>query len=337
VGESQQIEPIGGESVKLGVFTVLFQNKSIDDALSTIKNLGLDAVELGTGNYPGHVHCNPEELLADGEKIKQLKGKLDKYGLFISALSCHGNPLHPQKEVAQNFHETWRKTVLLAEKLGVECVNVFSGCPGDSEQSLHPNWVTCAWPPDYLEILKWQWESKLIPYWKEEAEFARQHHVRKIAFEMHPGFMVYNPETLIKLREAVGEEIGANFDPSHLIWQGIDPIEAIKFLGKQGAIHHVHAKDIYLDKRNISLNGVLDTKHYSQVIDRSWTFRSVGYGMDETFWKNFVSVLRVVGYDFVLSIEHEDCLASSHEGFSKAVNLLKQSMFHEPIEEMWWA
>ncbi|WP_027416868.1 sugar phosphate isomerase/epimerase family protein [Aneurinibacillus terranovensis] len=323
--------------MKLGVLTVLFQNKSLDDALDIIKDLGLDAVELGTGNYPGNAHCNLDELLADEEKLKQLKGKLDQKEMFISALSCHGNPLHPQKDIALNFHETWRKTVLLAEKLGIERVNVFSGCPGDSEQSIYPNWVTCAWPPDYQEILKWQWESKLIPYWKEEVKFARQHNVRKIALEMHPGFMVYNPETLLKLREAVGEEIGANFDPSHLLWQGIDPVEAIKLLGKNDAIFHVHAKDIYLDKRNIRLNGVLDTKPYGEVIDRSWTFRSVGYGMNEEMWKNIISTLRVVGYDYVLSIEHEDCLASSYEGFSKAVSLLEKLIFCEPMEEMWWA
>ncbi|UOF90353.1 sugar phosphate isomerase/epimerase [Fodinisporobacter ferrooxydans] len=322
--------------MKLGVLTVLFQNKPLDATLEMIKDLGLDAVELGTGNYPGNAHCNPDELLSDQEKIKEFKDKIDKKGLFISALSCHGNPLHPQKDIAQKFHETWRKTILLAEKLGVDCINVFSGCPGDSEQSQYPNWVTCAWPPDYQEILQWQWESKLIPYWKEEVEFARKHNVKKIAFEMHPGFMVYNPETLIKLREAVGEEIGANFDPSHLLWQGIDPIEAIKFLGKKQAIFHVHAKDIYLDKSNINVNGVLDTKPYGQIIDRSWTFRSVGYGMNEEVWKNIISTLRIVGYDYVLSVEHEDCLASSFEGFSKAVNLLKKSMFYEPMEEMWW-
>ncbi|WCK56852.1 sugar phosphate isomerase/epimerase [Aneurinibacillus sp. Ricciae_BoGa-3] len=323
--------------MKLGVLTVLFQDKSLDETLDIVKSLGLDAVELGTGNYPGNAHCNPDELLADETKIAELQRKLDEKGLIISALSCHGNPLHPQKEVAQQFHDTWRKTVLLAEKLGIDCINVFSGCPGDSDQSLYPNWVTCAWPPDYLEILNWQWEQKLTPYWKEEAAFANQHHVSKIAFEMHPGFMVYNPETLLRLREAVGNSIGANFDPSHLLWQGIDPVEAIKLLGKHGAIFHAHAKDVYLDRTNIQRNGVLDTKPYGDIMNRSWTFRSVGYGMQEATWKQIVSMLRVVGYDGVLSIEHEDALASVEEGFAKAVEMLKRSILRESPGEMWWA
>ncbi|WP_406677791.1 sugar phosphate isomerase/epimerase family protein [Moorella sp. ACPs] len=323
--------------MKLGVFTVLFQSKPFEETLDIVKSYGLEAVELGTGNYPGSAHCNPDELLSDTQKLNAFTKALEERGLIISALSCHGNPLHPQKEVARRFHETWRKTVLLAEKLGVECINVFSGCPGDSDNSLHPNWVTCAWPPDYLEVLNWQWDTKLVPYWKEEVAYAAQHKVRKIAFEMHPGFMVYNPETLLKLRNLVGPEIGANFDPSHLVWQGIDPVEAVKVLGKENAIFHVHAKDTYLDKSNIKVNGVLDTKPYHQVAERSWTFRSVGYGLSEAVWKNIISALRVVGYDYVLSIEHEDCLASSQEGFSKAVSCLKDCLFREPAGEMWWA
>jgi sugar phosphate isomerase/epimerase len=159
----------------------------------------------------------------------------------------------------------------------------------------------------------------------------------KIAFEMHPGFIVYNPETLLKLRENVGPSIGANFDPSHLIWQGIDPVEAIKKLGRENAIFHVHAKDTYLDQANIQVNGVLDTKHYSKILDRSWTFRSVGYGQGEKVWKDIVSALRAAGYDYVLSIEHEDMLASIDEGLGKAVSLLKQILFKEEVAEMWWA
>lgn len=322
--------------MKIGVFTVLFQNKQFEEILEIVKHYGLDAIEIGTGNYPGNAHCNPDELLDCEMKLTAFKRAIESKGLFISALSCHGNPLHPQKDIAKKFHEVWRKTVLLAEKLEVECINVFSGCPGDSENSLYPNWVTCAWPPDYLEVLKWQWETKLIPYWKEEREFAAKHGVRKIAFEMHPGFMVYNPETLLKLRSIVGEEIGANFDPSHLIWQGIDPVEAIKVLGKEKAIFHVHAKDTYLDISNIKVNGVLDTKPYDQVINRSWTFRSVGYGLNEKVWKDIISTLRAVGYDYVISIEHEDCLASAEEGFSKAVNFLKNCILYELPDKMWW-
>jgi sugar phosphate isomerase/epimerase len=323
--------------MKLGVFTVLYQNLPFEDMLDKVLEMGVETIELGTGNYPGNSHCNPDELIDNPGKIKALKKAVEDRGLQISGLSCHGNPLHPDKRFAQNAHETWRKTVQLAEQLEIPVVNGFSGCPGDHENAKFPNWVTCSWPPEYLEVLDWQWKEVVVPYWKEEAAFAASHGINQIAFEMHPGFVVYNPETLLKLRDQVGESIGANFDPSHLLWQGIDPVEAIKKLGREKAIFHVHAKDTYLDTANIRVNGVLDTKHYSQIVDRSWVFRSVGYGQSEKVWKDIVSALRSIGYDYVLSIEHEDMLASMDEGLSKAIQLLKNVLFKEDLPQMWWA
>jgi len=284
--------------MKLGVFAVLFGEMSLEETLDYIKKSGLETVELGTGNYPGNKHCNPAELLADESKIKRLKEAVEKRGLEISGLSCHGNPLHPDKRIAKAHQDVQHQTILLAEKLGVPRVITFSGCPGDCEESKYPNWVTCPWPDDYAEILKWQWEEKVIPFWKKEAAFAREHKVNQIALEMHPGFVVYNPETVLKLRDAAGEEIGANLDPSHLFWQGIDPIAAVKRLNK--SIFYVHAKDTKIDAINTSINGVLDTKPYSDEINRSWIFRTVGYGHTQSFWKDFVSALRLVGYDEVL-------------------------------------
>ncbi|MFL6555442.1 MAG: sugar phosphate isomerase/epimerase family protein [Bacillus sp. (in: firmicutes)] len=323
--------------MKLGVFTPLYQNLTFEEMLDKLADMGVEAVELGTGNYPGNHHCNPDDLLASPEKARVYLQAIESRGLTISGLSFHGNPLHPDKKFASNSHEVWRKTVLLAERLGVPVVNGFSGCPGDHEGAKNPNWITCSWPPEYLDVLNWQWNNVVIPYWKDEAKFAKEHGIDQIAFEMHPGFVVYNPETLLKLREHAGENIGANFDPSHLIWQGIDPVEAIKKLGREKAIYHFHAKDTYLDRANISVNGVLDTKHYSNILDRSWSFRSVGYGSDGKMWKDIVSTLRAVGYDYVISIEHEDMLASTDEGLKKAISLLKGAMFKEQLTEMWWA
>lgn len=323
--------------MKLGVFTVLYQNLPFEEMLDKVVEMGLEAVELGTGYYPGQAHCNPSYLLENPQELKEYKKAIEKRGLVISGLSFHGNPLHPNKEIAEKSHQSWRDTVRLAKELEVEVVNGFSGCPGDHPGAKNPNWVTCAWPPEYLEILDWQWNEVVIPYWKEEAKYAADHGVERIAFEMHPGFVVYNPETLLKLRNAVGESIGANYDPSHLYWQGIDPVESIKVLGKENAIFHVHAKDVFLDEANIRVNGVLDTKHYSKVLDRSWTFRTVGYGHGEKDWKDIISMLRAVGYDHVISIEHEDMMLSIDEGLSKAVSLLKNCLFKEQPAEMWWA
>ncbi len=322
--------------MKLSVLANLYGAKSLDEALKIISGLGVHTVEIGAGGYPGKAHCNPAELLADEKKFDEFVATFKKYDVEICALACHGNPLHPNAATAKEFHDDFINAILLAEKLGIDTVIGFSGCPGDSEGSKYPNWVTCPWPGDFLEILDWQWNAKLIPYWKEVGAFAVAHGVAHIAFEMHPGFCVYNPETLLRLRAAVGDVIGANFDPSHLIWQGMDPVAAIREL--KGAIYHVHAKDTKIDKYNTAKNGVLDTKHYGDEINRAWIFRTVGFGNNETYWRDLVSNLRLCGYDRVLSIEHEDSLMSIDEGLAKAVDFLKPMIIAEPKPgSMAWA
>lgn len=319
--------------MKIGVLTVLMSNEPLEKVLDFLQETGVEAVELGTGNYPGNAHCNPDELLGSDKSCKDLLKSIDKRGMVISALSCHGNPLHPNKQFAQEHHDTHRKTVLLAEKLGIDTVINFSGCPGDSPSARKPNWVTCPWPPDYSEILEWQWKRKVIPYWKQEARFAKEHHVR-IGFEMHPGFVVYNTETLLRLRKACGDNLGANFDPSHLWWQGMDPVVSIRAL--KDCIFHFHGKDCKIDPHNTSVNGVLDTKGYLDEAHRSWIFRTIGYGHGLSVWKDIVSELRLAGYDHVISIEHEDSLMSPREGLTKAVQLLKQAVIKEQPGAAWW-
>lgn len=313
--------------MKLSVLINLYGHKTLDETLKIMSEQGVTTVEVGAGGYPGKAHCNPAELLADEAKLEEFKNTFKKYNISICALAAHGNPLHPDKETAKMYHEDFINAVLLAEKLGVDTVITFSGCPGDCEESKYPNWVTCSWPEDYLKILDWQWENKVIPYWKETGAFAKAHGVDHIAFEMHPGFCVYNPATLLKLRAAVGDVIGANFDPSHLIWQGMDPVAAIREL--KGAIYHVHAKDTKVDKYNVAKNGVLDVKHYGQELERSWVFRTVGYGNNESYWRDMVSNLRLCGYDRVMSIEHEDSVMSIDEGLRKAVEFLKPIIIEE--------
>lgn len=322
--------------MKLGAITVLFGDKPLDKTLEYLKSIGIEELEVGAGGFPGKAHCNPELLLADKKALDTFKGTIDEYGLPINAFGCHGNPVHPNKKTAEAFRVDFRNAVLLAEKLGIHKIIGFSGCPGDCEGSKYPNWVTCPWPGDFTEILNYQWNEVLIPYWKKEAEFCRSHGVTKIALEMHPGFCVYNPESLLKLREAVGDIIGANFDPSHLIWQGVDPVAAIRKLDK--AIYHVHAKDTKVDVYNTAVNGVLDTKHYGDLKNRSWVFRTVGYGNNMQYWRDMMSNLKIVGYDDILSIEHEDSLMTKTEGLEKAVDFLKEAMITEDkMVKMFWA
>lgn len=321
--------------MKLGVMNPVLNSMSFEEALEYLNSLGVDCIEIGAGGYPGDNHLKPKELLGHPDKIEEYKALLKKNNIEIAAISCHGNPLHPNKETAESFHNQFINAILAAEALGVDTIIGFSGCPGDCDESKNPNWVTCAWPEDYLQILNWQWEEKIIPYWKKTAAFAKEHGIKKIAFEMHPGFAVYNPETLLKLRAAVGDIIGANFDPSHLFWQGIDPVCAIKAL--KGAIYHFHAKDTRIDAQNCAVNGVLDTKNYGDILERSWVFRTVGYGHGAEVWNDIISTLKSVGYDGAISIEHEDGLMSPKEGLEKAVKFLKNTLIYESAGEMWWA
>lgn len=323
--------------MKLGVMSPVLNDMTLEDAIKYLASLGVDCLELGVGGYPGKMLCDAKDFIDNPDKIENLKNLLKKNNMTLSALSCHGNPVHPNKEIAKDFEDDFNNAVLLAEKLNIDTIIGFSGCPGDCENSQNPNWVTCAWPPEYLDILQWQWDEVLIPYWRKKAEFCKSHGIKKIAFEMHPGFAVYNPSSLLKLREAVGDIIGANFDPSHLFWQGIDPIEAIKVLGKENAIFHFHAKDTKIDNANTSVNGVLDTGSYGDVLGRSWVFRTVGYGHDKSVWNDIISTLKAVGYDGAISIEHEDALMSSKEGLEKAIEFLKEVLIYESPEEMWWA
>ena len=321
--------------MKLGVFTTLMSDMSLKDALAYFKSIGIEMIEIGCGGYPGNAHANPEVLLADEGKFKEFMDTIADSGLIVSALSCYGYPVHPQKDIAEKYDRTIRNTILLAEKMGLHQINTFSGCPGDCENSKYPNWVTCPWPEDYGKILNWQWNEVLIPYWKKTVEFAKAHGVNKIAFELHPGFCVYNTDSMKKIREAVGPELGANLDPSHLIWQGMDPVKVISELGD--AIFHFHAKDTRVDKYNTAINGVLDTKSYGDLKHRSWLFRTVGFGNGEAYWRDIISALKLAGYDYAVSIEHEDALMSKTEGLEKAASFLKPLLIAETAGKMWWA
>jgi sugar phosphate isomerase/epimerase len=322
--------------LKLGVFTVLFSGKSFEEMLDHVQAAGLKAVEIGTGGYPGNAHCPLDELLASENKRKEYLDKIHSRGLTISAFSCHGNPISPDKQFAQESHDTLTKTIKLANLLNVPVVNAFSGIPGDKEDAKYPNWPVTPWPTEYSDLLTWQWEEKLIPYWKKQGQFAKDNGV-KIGLELHAGFLVHTPYTMLKLREATCDAIGANLDPSHLWWQGIDPVGAIKILGKAGAIHHFHAKDTYIDQENVNMYGLTDMQPYSNVQTRAWTFRSVGYGHSIQDWSNIVSALRTYGYDHVISIEHEDPIMSIDEGFSQAVKNLKSVIIEEKPSDIWWA
>jgi sugar phosphate isomerase/epimerase len=312
------------KKIPIGVFDPVYADLSLDAMIDKINSLGLEAVEIGTGGYPGSNHCPIDELLADPAKAKAWVKKFEDKGISVATLSCHGNPVHPDPKHAARDQESFKKTVRLAEMIDVKVIVGFSGCPGGSPTDTQPNWITYRWPEEYDQMLQWQWKEKVVPYWKEAAKYARDHGIHRLAFEMHPNFVVYNPRTLLRLREEVGEEIGANCDLSHLFWQGCDPVEVIHFLGKQGMIYHAHMKDTVLYPENVAkygvLNFVFETKDLPLASD---AFRAVGYGHGASTWKAILQAYMDIGYDGILSIENEDPILSGEVGVERAVYVLK--------------
>jgi len=320
--------------MRIGVFTALYKGLPFEEALDRAVSAGVSAVEIGAGGYGGTSHCRIDELLESAERRKAYMKAITSRGLILSALSCHSNPLAPDKAEARRADETYRKALRLAQRLEVPVINTFSGCPGGTPEDKGINWITCPWPTEFSEMLRYQWEDVAIPYWRDANKAAEEHGI-KVALEMHPGMLAYNVYTLLRLREAAGPMIGANFDPSHLFWNGVDPVAAIRKLGE--AIFHVHGKDAYVDQINVSVNGCNDNKPYARILERSWTFRTIGYGHDVKVWKDIISALRLVGYDYVISIEHEDGLMSNDEGLAKAVAALREAVIVEKPGEMYWA
>src|ERR671923_434517 len=310
--------------IPIGVFDPVYEKLSLDAMLDKVSALGLEAMEIGTGGFPDNKHCPLDDLIADRAKAKAWQKKFEDRGIHVATLSCHGNPIHPDASIAKKDIDTFRKTVLLAEMLDVKVIGGFSGCPGGTPQDTQPNWITYRWPPEYAKMQDWQWKEKVVPYWKEAAKYAREHGVKRLALEMHPNFVVYNPLTLLKLREAVGEEIGANNDLSHLFWQGCDPIEVIHMLGKQGAIYHAHMKDTVLYPDKVGKYGVLNFVFETNELDTaSETFRAVGYGHGAGLWKSIIKAYMDVGYEGILSIENEDPILPGEVGVERAVYVLK--------------
>jgi sugar phosphate isomerase/epimerase len=320
--------------MRIGVFSVIFQQLPFEQALDKILSYGATAVEIGTGGLPGAHHCPIDELLASAEKLRAYQKAIEERDMIISAFSCHWNPLDPNKDIAFASDELFHKTVRLAESCGVPAINVMAGLPAGSATDKMPNWVTCPWPPHFQEILDYQWNQVAIPYWTKAAKFAQDHHI-SIGIEMHPGMIIYNVETMLRMREACGEAMGCNFDPSHLFWNGVDPVAAIRKLGD--AIVHVHAKDCYVDPYNVAVNGCNDHKNYTDIPRRSWTFRTIGYGHDIKVWKDIITTLRMIGYDYVISLEHEDGMMSFDEGVKKGLAALQEVVTVESPGEMFWA
>lgn len=309
--------------MKVGLFTDSLGKMSFGEALDWVAAEGIEAVEIGTGNFSSAPHCDLDGLLDDADERARFLAAIESRGLVLSALNCNGNLLDPEPKRREQAQAVFYKTVQVASKLGLDTIVTMSGCPGDLDGGKYPNWVTCTWQREFVELVERQWDEVIEPFWQEAGQFVVDHGV-KVAIEMHPGQSAYNTRTLLRLREAAGghEVLGANLDPSHLFFQNMDPSVVVRALGENG-IFHVHAKDTRINAQEMALNGSLDTRPMGRPGERSWEYVTLGYGHGQGFWRSFVAALRMEGFDGVLSVEHEDPLMSWQEGIRKSVSFLQ--------------
>lgn len=319
--------------MQLGVVSWVWQSEPIEAAVAAAQRLGLHHMEVGSAGYFGKVHCDPERLLDDDKAFDGFRALFDSHEVSISALAVHGEPLHPDPSISVPYDRELRATIEVARRLGVDRITLISGLPGASPTALEPNWILYAFPPRNLKTIEWQWTERLIPYWRERARIAEDAGVR-LAFEIHPADMCHQPSRLMRLREEIGPVIGANLDPSHLIWQGMDIPSVVHYLGD--AIYNVHAKESQVNERVARIDGVLETRGWDRDQERGWNFRTAGYSKSLTWWREFITALRAVGYDGVLAYEHEDPLLDAIEGLEKGIAFLGGSILDKPRSKLWY-
>lgn len=296
-----------------------------EEMLDKLEEMNIHYVEMTTGGWSPAPHINVDELLNDSDKLRNFKEALKKRDIQIAALNCSGNPLDPGELGAEHKAVT-EKTMQLAKLLDVKKIVMMSGLPAGSPEDKIPNWITytVSWPPSLQDVENYQWNDVAIPYWQNLVKLAESCGVEKIALENFSSQLVWNPETLFKLRNAVSPMIGLNLDPSHLIWMGADPIAAARKLGN--AIHHVHGKDVRIERGIVDVNGLLENKKIDDIKNRAWNYVAVGCGRDLQWWKEFFSVVKMVGYDGPVSLEMEDLTMSVEAGIRSSVEALKQTI-----------
>lgn len=308
--------------MEIGLLTDSLGDLPLEHALDIAAEQGVTTIELAFGGWSSTPHTDLEELLASAASRSRLLAAIESRGLRLEALNASGNQLHPVHGPAHD--EILRGVLDLAQELGVDTVVAMSGLPAAPGDSF-PAWITTVWPPENLTLLDHQWDVA-VRHWERTALLAATRGVERIAVEMHANQLVYSVPGLLRLREAVGPVLGANFDPSHLWWMGADPLRAIEAL--KGAIHHVHAKDTAVHDERVAVRSRLETLPNTDVEHRAWNYVAVGAGepSGDAFWTRFIDALSRAGYDGPLSIENEDYSLSSTESVSLAAGTLRRAL-----------
>lgn len=287
--------------MELGLYTDSLPEHTLEAALDVAARIGATAIEIATGGQSSAPHLELDALLTGADRRATFAAAFERRGLRIAALNCSAWPMHP---VHGDAHVALiRSTIRLAGELGVRKIVTMSGCPGDGPASSTIDFVWYPWPEDARALLERQWATA-IELWRDLAAEATAAGIDSIALELHPLHLAYNVPTLERMRDAVGPIIGANVDPSHLFWQGMDPVAVVRALGP--AVQHVHLKDTEIIPEQVAIAGLLDHRPFAEPSQRAWVFRTVGAIHGADFWRDFVAALREVGYDDALAIENED-------------------------------
>lgn len=324
--------------MRLGVYSAILHDRSLDDAITTVAELGLEGIELNSGGFLPATHIpTMEDILVSDDARDDFLGKFEGTGVSIAGLNCNGNPLHPNAVIGDKHGDDVKRSIRLANRLGQNRVVTMSGLPGGEPDATTPNWIVNAWNSAHLDVLDFQY-SVAVAYWKEVDALARDLDV-KVALELHPQNIVFNVQSIRELVERGNlTNIGVELDASHLFWQQMDPVAVIRELGD--LVVHTAAKDIRINPKFAALNGVLDNSF--RRLDPSenrtnlggdewvnewpknsaWDFVAVGKGHGAEYWAEFFTAVNEIDPDMWVNIEHEDVSLGREEGLRFACDTL---------------
>lgn len=321
--------------MRLAINTAFIMNLDFEEGLRFAAGLGMRAAEVATcGIAFDNKYCRLDALMADDGELRRWQDTYASYRVEIASLSAHGAPLTPNRQIADEYRRQFRLACQFAERIGVRKVTLIAGTPEGAEGDTCPVWITQQTDvPFYRNVLEWQWEKRLIPYWKEQGAIAADHGVT-LCFENQVGDMLHSPEKIKRFHEEIGPVAACNFDISHIWAQGMDPIESMRYLGE--LVQHVHIKDTLIHDHNLRLKGFTDSTYPTTPEQRAYTFTIPGWGHDGGVWREVMATLRLIGYDDVLSMEMESEYMNIEEGLEKAVAFLKPMVLEKPTGKRWW-
>ncbi|RKR75222.1 sugar phosphate isomerase/epimerase family protein [Frondihabitans australicus] len=326
--------------MRLGVYNAILHDRPLADALAVIRDLGLTGIEINTGGFLPPVHMPAVATIATSKAAADdYLAEFEGAGVEIAGLNCNGNPLHPNPVIGQKHADDVRTSIRAAANLGQTRVVTMSGLPGGSPTEQHPNWQVNAWNSASLDMIDRQFDIA-VAFWREIDELARESGV-KVALELHPQNLVFNPAGIERLVEQGSlTNIGVELDASHLFWQQMDPVAVVRHLGP--LVVHAAAKDVRVNPA-AAINGVLDNSFRKLrpdeprtnlggdewanewPVDSAWDFVALGKGHDAAYWTEFLRALHEVDSAMAVNIEHEDVSLGRIEGLEIAATVLKEA------------